>query len=59
MDGSSNEKWLLLLSGDGDGDRGISKEFYDQDRQDLKKKKKKSPLDDIPFHRVLDPRSCR
>lgn len=43
MDGSSNEKWLLLLSGDGDGDRGISKEFYDQDRQDLKKKKKKIP----------------
>lgn len=40
MDGSSNEKWLLLLSGDGDGDRDISKEeFYDQDRQDLKTKK--------------------
>lgn len=51
MDGSPNEKWLLLLSGDGDGDRGISKEFYDQDRRT--RFFKKSHFVDIPFYRAI------
>lgn len=37
MDGSPDSKWLLLLSGDRDGDRGISENFYDQDKQDFLK----------------------
>lgn len=33
MDSLPNEKCLLLLSGNRDGDGEKSKEFYDQERQ--------------------------
>lgn len=48
MDGLSNEKFLVLCR-ERIGDRDISKELYDQDRQD------KKPLHfiDIPFYRAI------